>query len=234
MDLHDLLYLSYMIPGERLRPYIPRPIPFAYLREGMAIFSLVIFHCRDVKVSFLPLLRFSYDQVNLRTYVIDPVSGRPAVLFLKSGISSRLVSVATNMLGIPWHFVSMKMLAEYGGNGLVRYNAEGQWEGRFRMTLEAGAEPVGRGPFESAHEAARSIMGPQTGFFIIPSGLARVEVRHPETEPFLARVSHVEFPLSQCLGLLSEDELPAPFNAIVVAKAHFVVSMPPIILHPGN
>ncbi|HEY3278551.1 MAG TPA: DUF2071 domain-containing protein [Syntrophorhabdaceae bacterium] len=234
MELHDLLYLSYLVPEERLRPYVPRQIAFAFTGEGRTVLSFVIFHCRNVGISFLPIARFAYDQVNIRTYVIDPLTGTPAVLFLKSGITSRFVSMATNILGIPWHFVSLAIVAGYDGNGLTRYNAEGRWERDFRVNLEAGAEPVVKGPFVSSHEAARSLMGPQTGFFIIPSGLARIEVKHPEAEPFFARISHMEFPLSLRLGLLSEDDLTTPFNAIVVAKAHFVVSMPPIILHPGD
>jgi uncharacterized protein YqjF (DUF2071 family) len=236
MDIENVLYLSYLVPVERIRPYVPAPIPFAFTDGGKTVFSVVMFRSTDVGASFLPFLRFTYDQANVRTYVIDPLTGEPAVFFLKSGITSRLVSVATAALGIPWHFVPLKVSAEYEEGTLRRYGAEGKWEGNFHVNLAGTKEPAGDALLGSPREAARFITGPRKGFYGLKNGLVRFEVRHSIVEPIGAQqVTGIDFPLVTRLGLLLPEESGSPLNIIVARKAHFTVSMPPrIITLPGR
>ena len=82
MDIYDVLYLSYIIPEERLRPAVPHKIRLAAPIQGKAIISLVIFRSKNVTASLFPFIHFNYNQANLRTYVIDPPTGKNAVFFL--------------------------------------------------------------------------------------------------------------------------------------------------------
>lgn len=71
MKLCDILYLSYLVPASRIRPFVPEILPMAYIDDRVFI-SIVIFHSSGVRLVNLPSLRFDYNQINLRTYVKDP------------------------------------------------------------------------------------------------------------------------------------------------------------------
>ena len=227
MDIYDVLYLSYLVPEERLRPTVPDTVGFAARSEGRTILSLVLFHSRNVRASFLPFLRFSYDQANIRTYVLDPL-GAPAVFFLKSGITSRLVSLATGILGIPWQPISMRIEAMPGSGPLREYTAEGRFEGDFRIRLTVDSEPAsGMALFRTPEEAVRFLTGPTTGFYGLSGGLVRFEVEHSPISPAMGRLSAIECPALVNSGLLTDEELRIPHSALIARHGRFKVSMPP-------
>jgi hypothetical protein len=230
MDLFDVLYLSYLAPVERLKPMVPGNLPFALTTGGKTIFSVVIFHSKHVSASLLPFIHFAYDQANIRTYVRDPATGKPAVLFLKSGITSRLVAGAAGLMGIPWQPVSVTVDAEYAGHTLRRYDVDGLWGESFHIRLREGGDHTRVGPFEDPHEAVRFITGPGVGLYGRLTGLVRFEVRHSVVEPLAGAISRIEFPLLESLGLLKREELSTPLHAIVAPHAHFTIFMPPAII----
>lgn len=129
LDILDVAYVTYLVPAERLRPAVPEKIAFAMTHEGKAFVSLVMFHNRNVRASLFPFIRFNYDQLNVRTYIIDPVTGKTAVLFLHSGITSGVMSFGTKLLGIPWPVISLGI---NGGqqNSQTGYTVAGEWGGR--------------------------------------------------------------------------------------------------------
>jgi hypothetical protein len=228
MDIYDVLYLSYLVPEERLRPSVPDAVGFAARSEGRTMLSLVLFHSRNVRASFLPFLHFSYDQANIRTYVLDPLTGAPAVFFLKSGITSRLVSAATGILGVPWQPISMRIEAMPGSGPLREYTAAGRFEGDFRMRLAVGPEPAsGMALFRTPEEAVRFLTGPTTGFYGSSGGLVRFEVEHSPISPAMGRLSAIECPVLVNSGLLTDDELRSPHSALIARHGRFKVSMPP-------
>ena len=231
MDIYDVLYLSYLVPDSRLRPFLPATMGLAARSSGRTIISLVLFLSRNVRASFLPFLRFSYEQANVRTYVIDPQTGAPAVFFLKSGITSRLVSTVTGLLGIPWHPISMRIDAS-GGGPFREYAASGSFEGDFlaRLTQNTGPAPAMEF-FHDPEEAVRFLTGPTTGFYGLRDGLVRFEVEHSTIMPVTGILSAIEFPLLVRSGLLTGEELMAPHSALMARHGRFRVSMPPAKIH---
>ncbi|HAX17592.1 MAG TPA: hypothetical protein DCY00_03225 [Actinobacteria bacterium] len=125
MDIVDVLYLSCLIPERRLHPAVPEHIQFALKHEDKTIISLVIFHSKNVSSSFFPFLRFSYNQANIRTYVVDPVNGKPAVFFLKSSITSPFISFVTKLFKIPWQSVSMNLDVFWKNHTTCKYSVKG-------------------------------------------------------------------------------------------------------------
>lgn len=228
MDIYDVLYLSYLVPDERLRPFVPSAVSFAARSEDRTIISLVLFHSRNVRASFLPFLNFSYDQANIRTYVVDPVTGAPAVFFLKSGITSRLVSAATGVLGIPWQAISMSIEATPGDGIFREYVATGRFEGDFRIRLTRDPEPPSAMPlFRSPEAAVRFLTGPTAGFYGSSGNLTRFEVEHSPMTPSTGILSAIECPVLVNSGLLTSEELRAPHSALIARHGRFKVSMPP-------
>jgi hypothetical protein len=84
MDLHNLLYVSYLVPVDRIRLLVPSELKLASFNHKVFV-SIVAMQCRRVHLFDLKWPSLSYDQLNLRTYVIDPKTGKPAVYFFKSG-----------------------------------------------------------------------------------------------------------------------------------------------------
>lgn len=228
MDICDVLYLSYLVPEERLRSFVPFTLGFAARSEGRTILSLVLFHSRNVRASFMPFLRFSYDQANIRTYVIDPSTRSPAVFFLKSGITSRLVSVAAGALGIPWQPISMRLETNPGNSPVNDYAATGRFEGDFEIRLTKGpVSPARMVWFRTPEEAVHFLTGPLIGFYNSSRGLVRFEVEHSPMEPSMGRLSIMECPVLVSSGLLMKEELRSPHSALIARHGLFKVSMPP-------
>jgi Uncharacterized conserved protein (COG2071) len=229
MDIYDVLYLSYIIPEERLQPAVPDNIRLASPVQGKAIISLVIFRCKNVTASLFPFVHYNYDQVNLRTYVIDPPTGKNAVFFLKSGITSRFISVITNLLQIPWQSVSLSLDTRYDNEGgFAHYAVEGNWDGAFNIVLNANRDPaVNPKPFNALDEAIRFLTGPAVGFYATSRGLIRFEVKHSEISPAMGVVSSVHLPMLPLSGFVMNEELWRPDSVLVAPDGHFTIYMPP-------
>jgi hypothetical protein len=229
MDIYDVLYLSYIIPEERLRPTVPDNICLATTSQGKAIISLVIFRSKNVTASLFPFIHFTYDQTNLRTYVIDPFTGKNAVFFLKSGITSRFISAVTNLLQIPWQSVSMRLNTEYDNkHGFVRYTVEGHWEDPFTIVLKGNQVPMlNPEPFNTPEETIHFLTGPAVGFYSTARGLIRFEVKHSEIKPSTGAISVISFPMLTRSGLITDEELWTPQSVLVAPDGHFTIYMPP-------
>jgi hypothetical protein len=229
MDIYDVLYLSYIIPEERLRPAVPDNVYLAAPIQGKAIISLVIFRSKNVTASLFPFIHFNYDQINLRTYVVDPSTGKNAVFFLKSGITSRFISVITNLLQIPWQSVFLSLDTRYNDErGFVHYAVEGDWEGPFNIVLNANRDPVVNPiPFNALDEAIRFLTGPAVGFYNTSRGLICFEVKHSEIRPAMGAISSIQLPMLPLSGLITNEELWRPTNVLVAPDGHFTIYMPP-------
>ncbi len=232
MDILDVIYLSYLIPEERLRPTVPATLNIASPITGKAIVSLVIFRSNNVRASIFPFLRFTYDQINLRTYVTNPVTGSNAVFFLKSGITSRFIAAVTNLLGIPWQPVSLHLGGSISDiNKSTYHTITGYWQHPFEITLnrDQHTDPDSR-PFNSVREAIHFLTGPVAGFYNTPGGLIRFQVRHSKIEPLTGSISSIYCPVLSRSGLLMDEEIHNPQNLFIAPEGHFTVYMPPVKL----
>jgi hypothetical protein len=228
MDLQNVFYLSYLIPKKCLHPLVPERLSFAVTCDDKTIISCVFFRSRNVRASFLPFLRFNYDQANIRTYVIDPVSGRPAVMFLKSGITSKLISIATGLLGIPWLPISVRIATAQSNANETRYSVDGTWGDDFSIELTENSNPLQETtPFSSTGDMISFLTGPSVGFYTTASGVIRFNVRHSVVEPHLGSISSIHFPDLVKSGLAGQDELLHPQSVLLASDASFEITMPP-------
>jgi hypothetical protein len=236
MDIYHILYLSFLVPAERILPYLPGPLQPALFREGKVFLSVVCFHSRDVRAGGLPFLKFAYDQINIRTYVRDPLTGRNGVLFLFSGIASPFIAFSTNILGFPWQNISFRLEAERGSNSLYsRYEAHGAWQGPIdlRMSEWEPGEPGGNMPL-NPEETFRYITSPGTGFYNIKGRPLRFEVRHSEINPRPVAVREMTFPFLLSSGLLTDEECSAPESVLIAHKGTFTIFLPPQWVKTGR
>jgi len=216
MDLQNVLYLSYLVPVDRLRPLVPPGLRLN--ATGSAVFlSIVAMQCRKVHLSFLGWPSVSYDQLNLRTYVIDPKTGDPAVYFFRSGVSSNLIPVATRLLGIPWERISFSLAAEQDGSGADFYKATGDWNGEIEIQMKSA-------PAEDSDATVIDVItGPLAGFIGSGERLKRIAIKHQVLDVRRLSLLQIRFPLPVEAGLLAAPELEKPDSVLIVPESQFSV-----------
>ena len=216
MDLHNLLYVSYLVPVERIRPLVPSGLTLASFKDKVFL-SIVAMQCSRVHLFDMKWPRFSYNQLNLRTYVIDPMTGNPAVYFFKSGVSPRIIPAATRILGIPWEHVSFKLLTERAANETTFYRATGNWNGEIEILMKSSA-------VKNANDAViRHITGPMAGFIGRDKKLKRIVIEHKVLDVQNLSLLQIKFNLPVDAGLLEASELDKPESVLIVPESQFSV-----------
>ena len=216
MDLHNLLYLSYLVPADRLRPLVPSWLTLDSL-ENKVFLSIVAMQCRRVHLSHLQWPNFGYDQLNLRTYVIDPITGNPAVYFFQSGVSSKIIPAATRILGIPWAHISFNLLTERSADGTDFYRAIGNWNGEIEILMKSSLIK------NTQDNIIRHITEPMAGFIGGGKKLKRIVIEHKVLDVRFLSLSQIKFNLPVDTGLLAASELDKPDSVLIVPQSRFSV-----------
>ncbi len=229
LSIHDIIYISYLVPESRLRAWIPANLDPAKVSDDNVFVSVVALRNTHVRLSGLPFIRFSYNQINLRTYVVDPGTRKIGVFFLRSGITSKPITVFTNLLKIPWENIQFDMQTSKDDNGrYVKYTVKGTWGEEICIEAqEETQEAKSILPFENQEKVIEYITGGTVGFFTVPGELLRFEVRHSVIEPHFGKVTHVSLPILASSGILTEEEIQTPHNVLLAPCCRFRVFLPP-------
>lgn len=229
MMLRRVLYVSYLTPASTIRPHVPDILPLAIVGEDEVFVSIVCMTCEHVKLSSLPWPSFSYNQLNVRTYVKDPLTGNNAVYFFHSGVTSPLVSLLTGFSGMPWQHIELSILHSNDNNlALSHYSISAEWDGK--IDIESGdfkSELDEMAPFISPERAIDYLTGPLIGFIGPEGKTSRFEIRHKPLQHLTGRVYDINFPLIVKSGLLEHERLTNPSNVLLVPEARFTVILPP-------
>jgi hypothetical protein len=225
MTLRDVLYISYAMPYIKLQPLLPATLKPATVDGNTGFISMVVLHSTRVRLSSFPLARFTYNQFNIRTYVIDPISGQHAVYFILSGVTSRLISLATGTMGIPWQFIEliMKMDSVQGSHSL---SISGNWRGYFSFKARNGTDiPDTPQYFETMESAVDFLIRPLIGFSGDTRRLVRFTIQHPQVKPEKWSLAQFQCPLFR--SLVEIDDLKDPHSVYYLPAADFSISLPP-------
>jgi hypothetical protein len=229
MSLYHVLYVSYLVPESRVRKLVPEELPLAVVDPDHVFVSVVILQSAGVRLSSLPFPKFTYNQVNIRTYVLDPKSRQQAVFFLRSGVTSPVISLLTRSIGIPWQHISteLEISTDKGGN-YQSYRAGGIWGQPFSVIAEGTpGYPTKIAPFEDANEAISYLVRPLMGFFGQKGKVRGFRIWHPEVQPHGGLIKQIHFPLLKTLTLLDESAISKPDSILLVPNAYFYIYMPP-------
>lgn len=231
MKLCDILYLSYLVPASRIRPFVPEILPLASIDDRVFI-SIVIFHSSGVRLVNIPFLHFNYDQINLRTYVKDPQTKNHGVYFFRSGITSATTFFLSRFLNFPWENIPFSIKSEQDKEGhYVRYVASGDWQGKFNIEVkEASSQTMNSAPFSTPEEAVQYLTGPLIGFYGSSQKLQRFEIKHSHIQPRSCEALNISFPLLTTSGLLRKREIHQPINALLAPQGQFHVLFPPRLM----
>jgi len=225
MTLHDVLYVSYAVPSGKIRSLVPDTLSLATVGDGMAFISIVVLRSSRVRLNLLPFLRFDYHQLNIRTYVRDPGSGRHAVYFIRSGITSRFISLVTRVSGIPWQFIDLEIEVNTHKEK-DSYVANGNWGGKYSLKAKTCSDGFMIPPFfENIETAVDFLIRPLIGFIGNKRRLGRFTIQHPEVEPQSWILAKLDFPLFTNLGVVDEPD--NPHSVFFLPMADFSIYLPP-------
>jgi hypothetical protein len=228
MTLHNVIYISYALPEKELRPLVPHQLHLTKIGDS-AFLSIVLLRSEAVRSYIMPFPRFTYEQINIRTYVTEPGSGKKAVYFLGSAVSSRLISAATKLIGLTWEYRKIRRREEIGNGkaGLIRII--GGWYSEFHMEVESLTHgKQGPSPFRDIEEAANYLIRPLMGCYGKPTALRKFRIWHPRVTPKMAKLIGFKFPLYKILGMDLGLDLSQPHSVFLVDSAEFNIFLPPI------
>ena len=225
MTLNNVLYITYAVPAIKMQKLVPEPLKLATICEGVAFVSIVILRSTRVRLRIIPFLRFSYNQINIRTYVIDPLSGQNAVYFIRSGVTSAFISQVTRISGIPWQFIDLNInVNSHEETG--SYLARGNWRDNYSIQSQTSSYDVKEiSYFENKIDAVNFLIRPLIGFIGNNRRLGRFEIQHPEVEPELWLLTELDFPLFSDSGVV--DEPNKPHSVFFLPTADFSIYLPP-------
>ena len=225
MTLHDVLYVSYALPAVRIRTLVPDNLSLATAGDDMSFISIVSLRSTQVRLNLLPFVCFNYNQLNIRTYVVDPMSGKHAVYFIKSGVTSQFISLATSISGIPWQRIDMEIEVN-AQNETDYYVASGKWRKGFVLKAQHSSFDSEKLLYFKERESAIDfLIRPLIGFVGNSRRLGRFTIRHPEVQPQAWILSEIDFKLFTDLGVV--DELMNPHSVFFLPTADFSIYLPP-------
>lgn len=230
MALKDMLYVSYLLPAGRIARHIPRVLTPATVDGNNAFLSLVIFKGNTKKAFHIPAPPIPFDQINIRTYVVDPQTGAPAVYFIKCGIRGRLITFLYRILsGMPVESCTFDIFSGTGPDGHYDdYRVEGNWHGPLAVSAaETAPSLAALDPFPSTADALQYLMDPAAGFYTAWGNLLRLEIFHEPLKPKVCRAIRVDIPHLEHLGLLSAEEIGQPHDLLLVPYTPFEIFLPP-------
>jgi hypothetical protein len=228
MILRDVLYLSYRVPAGAVRTFVPEALSLATIGEDGAFISVVLLKCCHVHATYFPLPRFNYEQINIRTYVKDPETGKQAIYFIRSAVTSPVVMALTKTIGLPWELAKLNLaVSRFPETQASTYSAAGDWQGKISLKVEEFSPlPSGMPPFPGPREAMEFLIQPLTGFFSQQDRLKGFHIRHPELTSQMARLREFTFPLVTDLGLVEGANLRNPHSVLYVPEAKFYIYLP--------
>lgn len=229
MILYDVLYLSYLLPVDRVRPFVPERLPPATVNGEQTFVSVVLFHVLEARAARLPSPRVTYNQINVYTFVDVPGTEEHAIYFLRKGMTRPWPTRLARWLGMPVEPMHLEITPRRDRRlRYEHYAAHGHWHGEFHVEADEVAPRLEElPPFESGQEAVIFLTDALVGLYGNGRRLWRLDAWHPRFQPRVARVTQVEFPLLVEMGLLQEEEVARPHNVLIAPREHFLIHLPP-------
>jgi uncharacterized protein YqjF (DUF2071 family) len=119
VTVQDLLIVTWDVPEAALRPLLPSSLRL-WSHQSRARLSAVLFRNRSLRPAWLGVPRLGCCQVNLRTYLVDPRTGRPGAVFFHALClgSKALARFSSPIAGVPFRHLAFDIAAERASGGL--------------------------------------------------------------------------------------------------------------------
>ncbi len=229
MILYDMLFISYLVPEERLQPLLPPGITPAWVMERQAIIGVWLFHVLEAKAARVPSPRLAYNQANVYTFVRDPITQEKAMFLLRASVTAGAVARVARWLKIPVDVIRLEITPERDKRlRYRRYQAQGEWTGTLQVEVDEVAPRLNDlPPFANAQAAAVYLTDMLIGLYAPGTDIRRMEAWHPRLQPRVAQARMVQLPILTHLGVITEDEMARPHCVLLAPRGHYLLHLPP-------
>jgi uncharacterized protein YqjF (DUF2071 family) len=164
VTLEHLAIVTWPIPEATLRAHLP-PNLRSVVRDGHAFMSAVMFRNRNLRPAILGVPRMTSFQMNVRSYIVDPVSGEPdSVFFHGLYLSGRWLAVLSSRLfGVPFQHLPLTVAVRHDGNRVAAYEAQSS-DDRVSILAHEADQSVDR-------EMLGLLTNPHTGYVLDRHGM---------------------------------------------------------------
>lgn len=128
-DVAEVIYVSYLVPAERLAPFVPFGLELERLGPGgkWALFSFLTYRHGSFGFRFLGPLRRLFPspmQTNWRIHVRDPRTKTCGIYFVTNAICRTPPALAARLFteGMPMHVFDRVSLDRDEGTGKIRFD----------------------------------------------------------------------------------------------------------------
>jgi len=138
---HDLLFMHWPIPADRLRPLIPPKLEIESF-EGSAWVGVVPFHMSGIRAHWMPPIPGTsvFPELNVRTYV--RAGGKPGVWFFSLDAANSLaVAGARRFYHLP--YFRARMEATSGPRDEIQYDSHRIHSGAVSADFRGHYRPLG-------------------------------------------------------------------------------------------
>lgn len=218
--LRPLGLFTWSLPPERLASLLPAALLPQTVQLGgrrVALYSVAIM----LQVRMAPrgwrIGRFTFAQLNERTYVTRADGTRAGAYFFRSSVSSWIAWVPRLIFGLPYFKRPLKLNIDAG-------KVEMTDAGRSQFALDPRSS-VSAEQQELAAHLCPVIANPLVGYSLSRGKLVEFDVEHAPIVPQVvnATVAAVEnLPFAQQLGVVGP-----PIETLYVAESRFTITMPP-------
>jgi len=166
VTLEQLAIVTWPIAEATLRAQLPsslRPV----VRNGHAFVSAALFRNRALRPAVLGVPRITSFQMNVRSYIFDPVSGEPDSVFFHGLYLSRrwLVALSSRLFGVPFQHLPLTVAARHEGDRVTGYEARAT-DDRVNILAQEDDQAVDR-------EMLGFLTNPHTGYVLGHDGVLR-------------------------------------------------------------
>lgn len=235
-ELEHFALISYDVDPSTLSAHLPdrfTPEILQVAGKARALISVVPFVDRDFRFyRIAPFVRFRFEQMNYRAYVIDTETGERCAWFFGTTLDAWPVRVGRRLWSLPWHRVKSESSYSYneeqGRYNTFRVNASGAWATADVELTDTG-EPFGlQLGFEDRATQNLVLTHPVTGYFYrLDGSLGTYSIWHEEISLTTGVATTAYFSLLETLGLVSRREMQAPHSVGISRTVPFEVHMPP-------
>ncbi len=227
--LRDCLHLNWALPRTALSPP-PEPLRYEVHRHegGEWVFvSVLLFQQDGLRSDLLPVMRLSYPQCNLRSYVIDG-EGVPSVLFQRLLVPAWVTPCARLATRVPCQAARLR----YPRPSRAPQAESWRWdvakgERRFAVEARQGAPAIGCGPDLGDWEKTTAYFRRDRGY--VPGGerLRRIDIAQRVLPVWPMRAEIGEESLLTAAWPGAGEEWPALHSAWLCPETAFSVETAP-------
>lgn len=216
MLLEDFAIINLSVDPDRLQRCLPAGFE-ADEQRGIANIAMVAFKNHGFHFRGAPFARLSCGQADYRTFVRH--GGERGVWFFGGSLSSRLVSVATGLWKMPWHYDSIDIAASSNDDSGGRWSLEaaGSWgAAAVALTTTGRAFPAASAP----------ITDPLVGWYPRrDGGIGRYSVWHRPLQLLEADAEVRRCDVFERLALIDKGQTPS--GAGLQRSIEFDIHTPP-------